>query len=310
MISSLLVNALTPIFAIIAVGFLIARTSIAGPGAWELVERLTYYLFFPALLVLRLSDSRFSGSQLQDILLVLLAAVAVLSVLLLGLRKFIAADAGSFSSVYQGSIRFNTYIGLALIEALYGNVGITRAALCLVVFIPLVNVLSVIALTAGSGELGRRLTVVIGSVMTNPLVLACGFGLFLSYSNVIVLPDLAIEVITILSQPALPLGLLAVGAGIRFVALGEQGWPLFVALFTKLAALPALVLVACIVLQTPTGLAQVLLVLAALPAPPSAYILARQLNGNVALMANIITSQTLAAFVMIPVWLELSGRFL
>ena len=309
MISSMLVTALTPIFAMIALGFAIARTPIAGPGAWELIERLTYYLFFPALLVLRLSDSRFRGEQLQDIVLVLLIAVGVLSILLVGLRKFIAADASTFSSVFQGSIRFNTYIGLAIIESLYGDAGLTRAALCLVVFIPLVNFLSVISLTAGSGELGRRLVIVVGSVLTNPLVLACGVGLALSYSN-FALPELAEAVVGILSQPALPLGLLAVGAGIRFVAIGEQSWPLIVALIAKLGALPSLVLLVCVVFQINNQLAQVLLIFAALPSPPSAYILARQLNGNVTLMANIITLQTLAVFFMLPLWLQLSQRFL
>ena len=53
-----------------------------------------------------------------------------------------------------------------------------------------------------------------------------------------------------------------------------------------------------------------LLLLTALPAPPSAYILARQLGGNESLMANTITVQTLAAFFVIPIWIELADRYL
>jgi malonate transporter len=69
-------------------------------------------------------------------------------------------------------------------------------------------------------------------------------------------------------------------------------------------------MLACIVLELETLLATVLVLLAALPAPPSAYILARQLGGNEGLMANIITTQTLVAFLMLPVWIELAGRYL
>jgi malonate transporter len=145
--------------------------------------------------------------------------------------------------------------------------------------------------------------------VTNPLVLACLAGIAISYASFDI-PSLAESVLEILSQPALPIGLLAVGAGISFVALGEQSWQLLVAVINKLAVLPGLVLAACLLFETPNLVAVILLLLTALPAPPSAYILARQLGGNESLMANIITVQTLAAFFVIPIWIELADRYL
>lgn len=303
----MILEALTPIFAIILLGFLISRTSISSQEVWQGLERLTYYLFFPALLVGRLSQTNFEVNELLEIGYVLGFALFVFTILFTGLRKFIARDQGSLSSVYQGSIRFNTYIGLACVEALYGDNGLSLAALCLVVYIPLVNVLSVISISASGG--GNRWVVVTGSVLTNPLVLACLIGMGLSFYNVEV-PDLGWEIIEVLSHPALPLGLLAVGAGIHFVAFGDQTWQLVVALFCKLLAFPALVVVATLLFKMAPGLSAVLLLLTCLPAPPSAYILARQLGGNVSLMANIITLQTLFAFFTIPLWIDIGDRFL
>jgi len=303
----MILEALTPIFAIILLGFLISRTSISSQEVWQGLERLTYYLFFPALLVGRLSQTNFEINELLEIGYVLGFALFVFTILFTGLRKFIARDQGSLSSVYQGSIRFNTYIGLACVEALYGDNGLSLAALCLVVYIPLVNVLSVISISASGG--GNRWVVVTGSVLTNPLVLACLIGMGLSFYNVEV-PDLGWEIIEVLSRPALPLGLLAVGAGIHFVAFGDQTWQLVVALFCKLLAFPALVVVATLLFKMAPGLSAVLLLLTCLPAPPSAYILARQLGGNVSLMANIITLQTLFAFFTIPLWIDIGDRFL
>ncbi len=298
---------MTPIFAIILLGFLISRTPISSQEVWQGLERLTYYLFFPALLVSRLSQTNFEVNELLEIGYVLGFALFVFTILFIGLRKFIARNQGSLSSVYQGSIRFNTYIGLACVEALYGDNGLTLAALCLVVYIPLVNVLSVISISASGG--GNRWVVVTGSVLTNPLVLACLIGMGLSFYNMEV-PDLGWEIIEVLSRPALPLGLLAVGAGIHFVAFGDQTWQLVVALFCKLLAFPALVVVATLLFKMAPGLSAVLLLLTCLPAPPSAYILARQLGGNVSLMANIITLQTLFAFFTIPLWVDIGDRFL
>ena len=177
------------------------------------------------------------------------------------------------------------------------------------IYVPLVNVLSVISISATGSGGSNRFVIVIGSVLTNPLVLACLLGLGLSINNVDV-PELAWQVVEVLSQPALPLGLLAVGAGIRLVAIGDQTWQLIVAVFCKLAAFPALVVVCTLLFQVRPSLAAVMLLLTCLPAPPSAYILARQLGGNVSLMANIITLQTIFAFFTIPLWIDIGDRFL
>lgn len=305
----MILEALSPIFAIILLGFLVSRTPISNPAIWEGLERLTYYLFFPALLVDRLSNTRIRAEELLDIGYALGLALLVFTILFTGLRAFIAKDQASLSSVFQGSIRFNTYIGLACIEALYGSDGLALAALCLVIYIPLVNVLSVISLSATGGSGNNRFVIVIGSVLTNPLVLACLLGLGLSLYDVEA-PDVVWEVIAFLGQPALPVGLLAVGAGIRLVSFGDQSWQLIVSVFCKFAAFPALVVVSTLLFQVRPSLAAVILLLTCLPAPPSAYILARQLGGNVGLMANIITLQTIFAFFTIPLWIDIGDRFL
>lgn len=305
----MILSALIPIFAIILLGFLISRTPVSSQAVWSELERLTYYIFFPALLVLRLSDSNFDWEDIVDISKVIVLALFVITVLILSLRKFVSSDSASLSSIYQGSIRFNTYIGLACIDVLYGDRGLFTAALCLAIYIPLVNVLCVVSLTGGGEGGTKRVSRVINSVATNPLVLACIAGIAISYSGFNI-PSLAESVLEILSQPALPIGLLAVGAGIRFVALGEQSWQLLVAVVNKLAVFPGLVLAGCLLFETPNSVAIILLLLTALPSPPSAYILARQLGGNESLMANIITVQTLAAFFVIPIWIELADRYL
>ena len=305
----MILSALTPIFAIILLGFLISRTPISSQAVWSELERLTYYIFLPALLVLRLSASNFDLQDIGNISEAIGLALFLITVLVLVLRKLVSSDSASLSSIYQGSIRFNTYIGLACIDVLYGDRGLTTAALCLAIYIPLVNVLCVVSLTGGGEGGTKRISRIINSVATNPLVLACVTGIAISYTGFNI-PSLAESVIEILSQPALPIGLLAVGAGIRFVSLGEQSWQLLVAAINKLAVFPGLALAACLLFETPNSIAVILLLLTVLPAPPSAYILARQLGGNESLMANIITIQTVAAFFVIPVWIEFANRHL
>lgn len=305
----MLITALTPIFAVIAVGFALSRLSVSSAAGWAEIERLTYYLFFPCLLVLRLASSNFDVEQVIELSWVIGLALLVISVLIVGLREFIATDLATMSSVYQGSIRFNTYIGLATVDLLFGDSGLATAALCLAIYVPLVNILSVISLSLKGEGGARRVYMMVGSVLSNPLVIACALGCTISYTGFSIHP-LAEGLLEVLSEPALPLGLLAVGAGIRFISLGEQSWQLLVATVNKLLVFPTLILLSCILFDINSQTAKVLVLLTALPAPPSAYILARQLGGNESLMANIITCQTLAAFFMIPVWIEATQRFL
>ena len=299
---------LIPIFCVIVLGFFVSRTPISSKSVWECLERLTYYLFFPALLIIRISAVNFEAAKLLDVGMSLGFALFVFTALFVGLRQFIAKDNGSLSSVYQGGTRFNTYIGLACVDALYGDYGIALSGLCLVIYIPAVNVLSVIALTAG-GRAGNRITIVTGSVLTNPLVLACLIGTVLGLYQVDA-PNFVRELLEVLSRPALPLGLLAVGAGIRFISFSMQSWQLVVALSCKFLIFPALVVAGTVLFRVSSDLSAILLLLTCLPSPPSAYILARQLGGNVSLMANIITLQTVVASFATPLWVDTTNRFL
>ncbi len=305
----MLLSALTPIFLIILLGLLFSRLPLSNPGVWAELERLTYYIFFPALLIIRLGSSNFDWDELAEISKVFGLAILAITFLIVLFRKVIAADSASLSSIYQGSVRFNTYIGLACIETLYGDRGLVLAALCLAVYIPLANVLCVVSLSSG-GEGGMlRMSRIINSIASNPLILACIVGITISYTG-FNMPQPAESVLEILSQPALPIGLLAVGAGIHFVALGDQSWQLLIAVINKLFIFPAFILLACLLFDTGSRLSMIMLLLSCLPSPPSAYILARQLGGNESLMANIITAQTMAAFFAIPFWIEMGNRYL
>ena len=53
----------------------------------------------------------------------------------------------SFSSVFQGATRFHGFVAIAVIGPLYGDAGLTLAALALAIMVPLLNVISVIVLS-------------------------------------------------------------------------------------------------------------------------------------------------------------------
>lgn len=309
--------ALLPIFLLILLGNALKRTLIRDESVWTGIEKLTYYFFFPSLLITRLAASRFDGALVGDVGLIVLLALALLTLLVIFLRTFFADQPRSISSLYQGSVRFNTYIALACIDGVYGETGLLLAALFIAFYVPLVNAACVaaISLAVAAAEMQDTkqssrtslLRPTLVSVAKNPLVAACLIGIFLSFGEIELWPVL-VNFLVILSQPALPLGLLAVGAGMQFSAVSEQSSLLMTALLNKLLLAPLLALVLSLGLDLNHAAAVIVVLMMALPAPPSSFILAKQLGGNAPLMANIVSMQTLAGFVMIPFWMAIAGR--
>lgn len=303
---SQLLGALYPVFALIGIGYVMRRTGIPGGDFWAGAERLTYFVLFPALLVNRLASTPMSFASLGRLAAAALLLMGCMTLLLLVFRRQIAANGPDFSSVYQGAIRFNTYLGLAAAAALFGGEGLAQAALLIGVLIPLVNVLCVGVLARFAGDQPTPLVGTVWALLRNPLILGCATGMALS-GGAIGPPPLIAPVLDILARAALPLGLLAVGAGLRPLGAAQQLVPLTLAVILKLGVMPLLVVVVSALLPLNDLERAALLLFAALPGAPSAYLLARQMGGNAELMAAIVTAQTGLALATLPLvlwWLK------
>ncbi|MCH8551170.1 MAG: AEC family transporter [Natronospirillum sp.] len=296
--------ALGPVFLLILLGAVLNRLDFPGRDYWPGIERLTYYVLFPALLIHRLALTEYSWSILPPLALTLVLALGVVSLLVLINRRWLAADAAALTSVYQGSVRFNTYIGLAAAGALFGDTGLAFAAIALGLKIPLVNIGCVLAFSLANGRAGLDWSRVLRELGTNPLILGCLLGLTLNFTG-IGLPGWSADTLSFLGATALPLGLLAVGVALSPRTLGTDVRPIMAASLLKFLAMPLLLWGFARLLGLDPVMQQVLVLLGCLPTATSAYILARQLGGNAPLMANLITAQSLLAFLVIPLWMWL-----
>ncbi|WP_138423071.1 AEC family transporter [Maritimibacter alexandrii] len=293
-----------PLFALICLGFVLSRRGFPDAGFWPAAERINYFVLFPALLVRNLAGAPLDDPDILRLggamVAVILMAFAALSLI----RLVRPMPAARFGPTVQGVIRFNTYLGLAVTSALTGPAGLERAAVCLAIGVPLVNVLSIMALTEGSAFRNPRL--MLRTVFANPLILACIVGIALALLGT-GLPFGIESFLTLIAQASLPLGLLCVGAALRPSALGQDGLALTGTLALRLLAMPALAWLIAGVIGLGTTETLVLTVFAAIPTAPTAFVLTRQLGGDGTYMAGLITAQTMAAVVTIPVMLALLG---
>jgi malonate transporter len=296
---------LIPVFALIALGWAIARLRLFYESFWPELEKLTYYILFPALLIHRLANANFESLSLSDAAIPVITALAVTSLATFIWQFLFKVDEADFTSVYQGAIRFNTYLALASVNALTGDEGLIIAAVVIAILIPMINLLCVSVFQLmlhrqSSNPYWKTLA-------TNPLILGCLIGIGLNLSQ-IELPLVVMEWLGMLGKTALPLGLIAVGVGIKVRQMGHHWLSLISASVFKFIAMPLGFLLGAILLDANSLITEVLIIIAAQPTASSAYILARQLGGNTTLMANIISSQTLLALLSIPLWLIIFQR--
>jgi len=287
-----------PNFVLIVIGLVLARRFDFGRDFWEGLEKLVYYVLFPALLFRSLAIAKIDFASTWLLVLAALGFTLAGFALSLLAGPLFKLDRQLLATGSQCGYRFNTYIGLAIAGSLFGTPGVATAALLLGVMIPLANFLAV-AMLAAHGKRGF-----LYEIVTHPLLISSVLGL--AYNALgLPLPAFADQTLNLLAITALPAGLLAVGAAMRIERgqgpAGAHAWWLAV----KLAIVPAIAWGLVRALGF-TGIdAKVLILCAALPTASNAYILAVRMTGDGRVVAAQITFGTVIAMLTIPLWMAL-----
>lgn len=291
--------ALVPVVVLIAGGRALRAVPMFGAAEfWSGAERLAYYCLLPVLLFASVAEVDVSHVPLLPLTAALVIPTVLVSLALVVLRSVVAQDLPSFTSVLQGGIRFNTYIGLSISASLFGSEGAALAAIVAAILVPTVNIVS--SLGFALLRTGPRTALgMLRVVATNPLVLGCAAGGVWNLVGVPV-PDLASAVLDPLAAAALPIGLLCVGAGLRRFSLRDHAGALITSTAAKLVVLPGLSLAALVVTDAPPVAAAVGLIFQAIATASSGYVMSRQLGGNSELMAALIAVQTVLMLLTLP----------
>lgn len=301
---------LIPTFLIIATGWLCRATNFVSEQQWAGLERGTYVIFFPALIIHTLSQADLASVPVIGVGGALIGAILVVAALMLLLRplleRYAGIDGPSFTSIFQGATRWNTFVGLAVAGSLFGQRGIALIAVAIAAMVPLLNLLAFYVFIRFAGRPRQSPREILRSFVTNPFIWSCAVGLVL---NLIVppLPAAVSAYIDLMGRAALAAGLLIVGAGLDIRRLARPGLPHALTTGFKLFLLPVLaVLFARFAGVTGNDLV-VTVVASSVPSAAASYVLARQMGGNAPLMAEILTLQTLLALGTMPLMITLLG---
>jgi predicted permease len=301
-----ILSSLVPVFLVIGLGFALRRKGFPGDAIWAPLDQLNYYVLFPALLLNTLATADLHSFDIWPMAATLASGQLFIVALLIAGRRLYKIPGPEFSSVFQGAVRWNTFVALAAIASLYGKPGVTLAAVAVAVLVPIANTTCVIALTRYALNMPAHPLTLGRLLAKNPLLIACFVGIVLNATGIGLAKPLAVTA-KIIGDASLTLGLLSVGAGLRVGHMVEEKYPVLYTSLLKLLVMPVVMMGMCW-LYGVDGLPRlVVLICASVPGATSSYVLARQLGGHVELMASIITGGTILAVLTMPLMLWVFG---
>ena len=284
---------LLPDFVLIVAGWAICRHTALDRKVWDGAERLVYYLLFPALLFNSIVRNPLQPASMLQLAASGVAVVSVGIVLAYALRRVPGVDPRLHASGAQTAFRFNSYVGLALAERLAGTPGVAWVALLVSLCVPLCNVAAVWPLARHGGQGYLR------ELARNPLILSTLAGLAFNLLG-LTLPEIASVTLGRIGAAALPLGLMAVGAGLTFGALREAPGLAAALMAIRHAVLPAVAIAIVLTLDLPAPQQAIVVAFAALPTASSAYVLAARMGGHGGYVAGLVTLSTLIGMLGLP----------
>ena len=166
-------------------------------------------------------------------------------------------------------------------------------ALLIALSVPLCNVAAVWPLARHGGHSYVR------EIAKNPLIIGTVAGLIANVAGVH-FPDAVATTLQRIGVAALPLGLLAVGAGLTFGGLKSAPRLAAALLAIRHAVLPAVGIGLATAFALPPAQASIVVLFAALPTASSAYVLAVRMGGDGSFVAGIVTLSTLLGMISIP----------
>jgi predicted permease len=183
---------------------------------------------------------------------------------------------------------------------LHGQDGLAAIGLLMGFMVPVANVASVLMLARHSESHWLK------EILLNPLIISTAGGIAFSLLGV-ALPAIVDDTLKHLSQASLPMGLIAVGAGLRLQGLHSHRGTLWYGVVVKLLVLPAIAWGLALLFGLSGVYLHIAVLMAALPVSTVSYVMAKRMGGDGDTIAAQVMLSTLLAALTLPLWLLLMG---
>jgi predicted permease len=301
------VTTIIPIFVIIILGWLARVYGFIRAEFISPANRLVFYLAIPAMVFRSVSkaslNSQFDGK---------VVTLALLSVCIVFGIAWILARRGALPRSRRGSFIQNSfhgnigYIGLAVSFYYLGREGFVKASILAGFLMILQNLLGVIALqvNAPHNSVSKNRWMPALKIAGNPIILSALAGILVSLTGVPV-PLVLGRCLDILSDLALPLALLIIGASLSFDMVQSRLKAVLSCGLLKLILLPAIGFILFRLFNVMPEAYLPGVILLASPTATVTYVMAKEMQGDSEFAVATISLNTLLSAATYTIWLSI-----
>jgi predicted permease len=290
------VNSVSPLFLIIAIGWLLRKSGMIGQSIIDGLNTITFNVGLPILLFRDMAKSDLFYIFAPSFILYALLSTLVLFILCWVFAELFIKDKSTIGSFVQGCYRGNyAIVGLLLTTSVLGHPG--KSPLIIAFAVPLYNILAIILLSARSKTPQPiRLSKIMLGIAKNPLIIGilCGLPFALLQIPLFTMSEtkFVATAIDYMAVSANPLALLAIGAAINFDKLKAAIRKVLTAALIKLFIGPLLCTGLAYLLRNTLHFSGedllVLFVLYGVPTAVASYVMASKMNNDADLAADIV----------------------
>ena len=300
-----LILGIAPVFVLIAIGYGLRKSDFLPDATWRPIEKLAINLLYPGFLIPAIWHADLSGPSAGAAGGAAVVSVILVGTLALAAKPFLTLDGPAYTSVFQGVIRWNSFVFLPVVQSLFDDRGLAVAAVMIACIIPVTNIACVAVLARwGADQRGVSPLALLSAMARNPILMACLIGLTLNFTGAPGFPVLD-RTLELIGAAALPLGLIVAGAGLSFAEVVRRRMTVFWVSVVKLVAMPFLMWGVCRAMGGDQLAQSLALLCGATPGAAASYMLARQMGGDAQLMAGVIALTTVGGAVTMPLLLVL-----
>ncbi|MFH2219368.1 MAG: AEC family transporter [Pseudomonadota bacterium] len=304
-----IVTTIIPIFAVIILGWVARRKGFVPEEFLEPANRLVFYLAIPAMIFREISKASLKTRFDIKVLCITLFAVVAVFAVSWGMGFVHRIRRGRLGTFIQTSCHGNLgYIGLAVAYYYLGTEGLVRASIIAGFVMILQNFLSVVALQVCSDSVpGKEDKLsLLWKILGNPVIVAAMAGILFSLAE-IPIPLVVDRSLNILSELALPLALLIIGASLTFELMRLSIVAIFSSSALKLILLPGVGFALYRLFGIPSQDYLPGLILLASPTATISYVMAKEMRGDTDFAVAAISTSTLLSAVTFSIWLNIAG---
>lgn len=298
---SVCVDAVLPLFLVMAVGFVARRAGAISPEDVPKVNKWAFKFFMPIMLFYNIYTSDLSVAAQPKIIIFAVVCVLVLYGLSFGFVMLAEKNDNMRGVMIQGIYRSNFVImGIPLAAQLVEGADLGPVVILVAVVIPIFNILAVITLEIFNGtkpSVGKMLL----DVLKNPLIIGIAAGIVVQLIG-LELPEAVESAANMIGKAASPLMLFLLGAFFEFKGIGTYKKQLATVCIGRLIVVPAIFLTVSVLCGIRGVELAAMIAIFGSPTAISSFTMTQQMGGDSALAGDIVVFTSALSCVTMFAW--------